>query len=285
MLIDAGLVLEGGGTRCVFTAGLLDYFMEQELYIKHVYGVSASAYAAMNYLAKQRGRTKACNIDYIGKKKLFTWKSFFTTGSIMNSRLLFDIQPNQEIPFDYETFLNSHQSLTMSVSDLHTGKAVYFNKYKDGKHLMEICKNSNSFPVITPVQYINGTPVLDGGMADAIPIHKAFSDGVKRCIVVLTKPRGYRKKLKKSKLISFLYRNYPKFVDVVNKRPKMYNDTLDYIEQLEKQGDLFVIYPQVEPVRLVDRKQKKLLNFYHHGYEYGKEIYPQLLNFLQQRDQ
>ena len=280
MLIDAGLVLEGGGTRCVFTAGLLDFFMEQDLYIKHVYGVSASAYAAMNYLAKQRGRTKACNIDYINIEPLFTFRSLFTTGSVLKTDLLFDIQPNREIPFDYDTFLTSSQSLTMSVSDLQTGEPLYFNEYKDGNHLMQICKTSNSFPLITPIQYLNGTPALDGGMADAIPIQKALGDGVRKCVVILTKPKGFRKKLKKDRIISFFYRKYPNFVNVVNKRPQLYNDTLDYIEKLEEEGKIFVIYPQIEPVKLVDRKQAKLLSFYQHGYEHGAAIFPCLIDYL-----
>lgn len=280
MLIDAGLILEGGGTRCVFTAGLLDYFMEQDLYIKHVYGVSASAYAAMNYLAKQRGRTKACNIDYINIEPIFTFRSLFTTGSAFKSDLLFDIQPNKEVPFDYNTFLTSSQSLTMSVSDLQTGQPLYFNEYKDGNQLMQICKTSNSFPVISPIQYLNGTPVLDGGMTDAIPIQKALLDGVNKCIVILTNPKGFRKKIKKNRVVSFVYRKYPNFVNVVNKRPKKYNDTLDYIEKLEKEGKIFAIYPQIEPVKLVDRKQERLLAFYQHGYEYGSVIFSQLIEYL-----
>ncbi len=280
MLIDAGLILEGGGTRCAYTVGILDFLMENDFYFKHVYSVSASAYAAINYIAKQKGRAKECSIDYMAKENIFTWRSLLTTGSVYNTGLLFDRLPNKEVPFDFDSFFNSDMNLTMSVTDMKTGEPVYYNEFGDNKRLMDICCASNSFPVITHIQYIDGRPVLDGGMADAIPIHKALADGIEKCIVVLTQPKGFRKKVKKNRIIMARYFRYGKFVEMVNKRPEFYNSTLDYIEELDKDGKIMSFYPEIDPPPLICRKTDVLNAFYRHGYEHIKQKFPEIKRYL-----
>lgn len=280
MLLDAGLVLEGGGTRCVFTAGILDYFMEKDVYFKHVYALSASAYVGLNYISKQPHRTKDTMIDKVSSR-MFSWRSLFTTGDIYNTKMLFDDLPNgTEMPFDYDTFFNSESKLTMSVTSLLTGKQVYMDRFDGPADLMAKCRASNCFPMLTKIQYIDGEPVLDGGMADPIPINKAIEDGVKKNVVLLTQMHGFRKKIAKSRLISMRYHKYPEFVKIVNARPAMYNEELENIDRLAQNGDILAFYPSQQPPALITRKKALLQSFYDHGYEYAKQILPEIIAFV-----
>lgn len=281
MIIDAGLVLEGGGVRCVFTAGILDYFMEKDIYFKDVYALSASAYVALNYISKQPGRTKKTIVDKISSE-MFSWKSLFTTGSIYNTQLLFDTLPNgDEMPFDYDTFFNSEQNFTFSVTSMRTGKQVYYNSFSDRQDLMHKCLASNSFPVMSKIQYIDGEPFLDGGMADAIPIRKAQEDGIKKNVIILTQPKGYRKKIKKhARLVEMRYWKYKNFIKTVNERPQAYNAELAYIDELAERGEVLPFYPSIEPPRLITRKKDVLQAFYDHGYAYAKEILEKIKDYI-----
>lgn len=281
MVIDAGLILEGGGTRCVFTAGILDYFMEQGVYFKNVYALSASAYVALNYLSKQPGRTKKTIIDKVSSE-MFSWRSLFRTGSIYNTELLFDTLPNgTEMPFDYDTFFKSEQKITFSVTAVKTGKPIYFSEFKDGQDLMDRCHASNAFPVLSRICYVDGEPVLDGGMADAIPVRKALSDGSKKNIVILTQPHGFRKKLKKHDfMVEVGYAKYPNFVKMVLNRPERYNSELCYIDELAEKGEILAYYPEMVPPGLITRKKDLLNTFYKHGYERAKEMLPQILEYV-----
>lgn len=285
MLIDASLVLEGGGARCVFTAGMLDHYMEKDIYFKNVYSVSASAYIALNYISRQKGRTKQCNIDYMKKERMIALKSLLSTGNLLNIKLLFDKLPNREIKFDYDTFFSSPQKLIMSVTDIVTGEAVYFDHYDNRRQLMEICCNSNRFPVISKIGMMNGIPVLDGGMADAIPVRKALADcaadGGRKCVVILTKTKGYRKELKKNRMLATIYRHYPNFVRVVGNRPEQYNDTLELIDRLASKGEIAAYYPQENPPSIINCNIKRLTSFYEHGYRYARETLPEMLRYLE----
>lgn len=280
MLLDAGLVLEGGGTRCVFTAGILDYFMEQDVYFKKVYALSASAYVGLNYISKQPLRTKITMIDKISSK-MFSWRSLFRTGDIYNTKLLFDDLPNgTEMPFDYDAFFNSESKLTMSVTSLLTGKQVYMDHFDGPKDLMAKCRASNCFPILTKIQYIDGEPVLDGGMADPIPLNKAIEDGVKKNVVILTQMKGFRKKIEKNHLIAMRYHKYPEFVRTVNERPAQYNSELEHIDKLASDGEILAFYPSQQPPALITRKKPILQAFYDHGYAYAREILPKIKEYL-----
>lgn len=280
MVIDAGLVLEGGGTRCVFTAGILDYLMEKDIYFKHVYSLSAGAYIAMNYLSGQKYRTRDLLLNRIGSE-MFSWTSLFTTGCIYNTKLLFDELPhNSENPFDFEAFFNSGMDLTMSFIEMKTGKARYVNSYTDSDDLLNKCFISNCFPCVTRIQYFEGEPMLDGGMADALPIRKALEDGNEKCVMVLTQPYGFRKKLKPSILMNIRYFRYRNFIRTVNKRPAQYNESLEYIDGLAKEGRILAFYPQQDPPPLITRKKELVRSFYEHGYEYAKQIYPEIMKYL-----
>ena len=284
MLIDGGLVLEGGGTRCLFSAGILDRLIENKIYFKHVYAVSAGAYIAISYITKQKGWAKGSLLETVKTSKLFSWWHFFTKGSVINIKLMFDKIPNEMLPLDYDEFFNAEQDLTMCLTDLRTGEPVYINKYEDKKYLMDMCCASNSFPVISKTRFVDGRPMTDGGMADAIPIKKAVSDGVDKFLVLLTQQSRYRKKLKTSKLITTRYFWHKNFVKTIRERPYKYNADLDYVEELVNKKQAIAFYPEISLPKLITRDEKRLRELYDHGYETGIEVVKKVKEFFGIKD-
>ena len=280
MLIDGGLVLEGGGTRCLFSAGILDRLLENKIYFKHVYSVSAGAYIGISYISKQPGWARKSLLETVKTKKLFSWSNFFLRGSVINIKLMFDKIPNELLPIDYDAFFNSGQTLTMCLTDLKTGEPVYINEYPDKKYLMDMCCASNSFPVISRTKFVDGRPMTDGGMADAIPIRKAFSDGVRKSLIILTQQSRYRKELKTSKLITTRYFWHKNFVKTIKERPYKYNSDLDYVEELVHQDQAIAFYPEITLPKLITRNPEKLRELYDHGYEMGLEVVEKVKEFF-----
>ena len=282
MLKSRGLVLEGGAFRSVFSAGVLDFFLEQDFHFPNIVTLSAGAYAALNYVSRQPRRLIDTNIEPLKKKRYLGLGIFIRTGSLFDMDFLFNRMPNELVPFDYETFFASEQRLVMHATNCRTGKAVYYDDYRDDKRLMDICRASNSMPFITPVIEIDGEPMLDGGMYDAIPVEKALADGCEKIVVVFTRTKEYRKKSRwfYNFMISLVYRRYPEFVKVVRQRPARYNETLALIDELEAQGKAYIIRPGQRPVHNHESNPDKLLKFYQHGYQTAQEKFQEIKDFL-----
>lgn len=278
----AGLILEGGGTRGVFTAGVLDYFMERELYLPYVIGVSAGACNAVNYVAHQPERTKKCTIDYLAAGSYVGVKYLIRNHSLFNMDLIFDAFPNAIFPFDYDTFFQSDQTCILTATNCQTGRAAYLQEKESRERLMQICRASASLPIVSPMVSVDGTPMLDGGVADSIPIKKALKDGVKRNVIVLTREKGYRKRPagKSLRLAKIMYKKYPYLIRGIRNRAYEYNRTMELVEDLERRGHVFVIRPQVPVVKNTEDDRLVLTAFYRHGYEYAQEIFPRLQEFL-----
>ena len=189
MILDShtGLVLEGGGMRGVFTAGALDFLMDKKIYFPYTIGVSAGACNGLSYASRQRGRAKACNIDLLDKYHYIGFRYFFTKRSIMDFDLIFDDFPTRIIPYDYDTYFASPERFVMVTSNCRTGEANYFEEKHDPVRLLNICRASCSLPFVCPITHVDGVPMLDGGICDAIPIRKAIADGFDRNVVVLTR--------------------------------------------------------------------------------------------------
>lgn len=281
----ATLVLEGGATRGVFTSGVLDYLMEQEFYTSHVIGVSAGACNAVDYVSRQPGRTRDCMIPtdknlsyYYGMRK------FIKEKSLMNMDMIFDIYPKQIYPFDFATYFRSEMNCELVTTNCVTGKAEYMDEAQDPDRLMKICRASSSMPLLCPIVNIDGIPYLDGGLADSIPIRRAMDIGNEKIIVVLTRNRGYRKKAV-SKAVEQMYRrayrSYPNLLRTLLRRAPYYNRTLNELENLEREGKIFVIRPQVKPVSRLERSQEHLMAFYHHGYDLMEREYDRLMEYLE----
>lgn len=277
-----GLVLEGGATRGVFTSGVLDYLMERGLYLPYVAGVSAGACNAVDYVSRQIGRTRDCMIQKEKEYKYISLKHTLKTRHLFNMDMVFDRYPNEIYPFDYETYFHSPLRCEMVVTNCLTGRAEYLDERTDKKRLMDICRASSSVPVATPMVRVDGTPYMDGGIADSIPIIRSLKLGNKKNVLVLTREAGYRKRpLKKSRALYMAkYKEYPNFVKAILRRSYIYNKTLSYIEKWEAQGKVFVIRPRMKTVSRTEQNQEALTAFYQHGYDLMEESYEKLLEYL-----
>ena len=276
----AGIVLEGGGSRGVFTAGILDYFMEQNFYFPYVSGVSAGACNAANYVAKQPYRTRKCMIDYLYENSIYSIKNIVKKKVLIDMDLLFNKIPNDLIPYDYDTFFASDTRCIMVATNCETGKADYFEEKKDKDRLMEICKASSSLPYISNIVRVDNKPYLDGGLADSVPVVKALRDGINRPVLILTRNKGYRKKENESIDVSKLvYRDYPNLCETIYKRSARYNRVMDYIDKLEADRHVIVIRPEITEIDRAEQDTEKLTEFYHHGYEMGKKYFETIKEF------
>ena len=280
---QAGMILEGGGTRGVFTAGVLDYIMEQELYLPYVIGVSAGACNAVNYVSHQLGRMKTCTIDFLEAGSYVGIKYLLKNHSLFNMDLIFDVFPNKIIPFDYDTFFSSKQTCILTATNCFTGRPAYLTENCGNRiRLMNACRASSSLPIVSPMVEVDGIPMLDGGVADSVPIRKALHDGVKKNVVILTRQAGYRKPpaRKSYRMAKIMYQKYPYLVRAIKNRAYYYNRTMELLDDLEKRGRILVLRPQVPVVRNTEDDVAVLTAFYNHGYEYAKDMFSRTIRYL-----
>ena len=282
-MIEAGLVVEGGGMRGVYTAGVLDYFMEKNLYFDDCYGVSAGACHISSYVSKQIGRSIKVTLDYINDKRYCSVNSLIKTGDMFGVEMLYDLIPNKLELYDYDTFNKFKGNFYSVVTNCKTGKAEYI-KIKDMKKDIIAVRASSSLPLLSRIVEINGKEYLDGGITDSIPIKKSIKDGHKKNVVILTRDKTYRKS--KPKFLSFFklkYKKYPNLVKAIENRYKMYNETLDFIEEEKAKNKVFIIQPKL-PVKIsrIEKDKDKLKALYNQGYEDAKEIYEDSMKFLEE---
>ena len=283
-MIEAGLVVEGGGMRGVYTAGVLDYFMEKNLYFDDCYGVSAGACHISSYVSKQIGRSMKVTLDYINDKRYCSINSLIKTGDMFGVEMLYDLIPNKLELYDYDTFNKFKGNFYSVVTNCKTGKAEYI-KIKDMKKDIIAVRASSSLPLLSRVVEINGEKYLDGGITDSIPIKKSIEDNHRKNVVILTRDKTYRKKKSSfSPIFKLKYRKYPNLVNAIENRYKMYNNTLDFIEEKVKTGEVFVIQPK-EPVHIsrVEKDKTKLKELYDKGYNDAKECYEDLIKFIKEK--
>jgi len=283
---DLGLVLEGGGMRGLYTTGVLDYFMEQDFYVPYAIGVSAGACHASSYFSKQLQRSKRVNIDYINDSRYLSYKNLFKGQSLFGMDFMFETIPKQLEPFDFETFFSYEGSYIVGTTDCQTGEARYFDRSdcEDKDDILQLVRASSSLPFISPIVEFKGYELLDGGLVDPIPIKKSIADGNQKNIVILTRAPGYRKTPFKGKwLAKLFYRNHPQVVEALLKRYQVYNQTLEYIKELEAAGDVFLIQPDDSlDVDRIERDQDKLEDLYWQGHQTMQEEFDNLLQWLKE---
>ena len=270
---NTALILEGGGLRGVFTCGVLDCFMDKGIRFPFTVGVSAGACNGLSYMSGQRGRAKSSNIDLMDKHHYVGFKYLLTQGCIMDYKLLFEDFPEKIIPYDYEAYFANTDRFVMVTTNCLTGKAEYLEEKSDSKRVMDIVRASSSLPYVTKITYVDGVPMLDGGIADSIPVEYARSQGYERMVVILTRNKGYRKNEKQLPVPKFIYRKYPELRKTLASRNAQYNRTMEMIERLEEEGRMTVIRP-VHPIE-VDRMEKdtdKLRSLYQEGYELAESF-------------
>ena len=269
----SGLVLEGGGMRGVFTCGVLDNFMDRGIRFPYTIGVSAGACNGLSYMSEQRGRAKYSNIDLLREYHYIGLKQLLLKGNLIDFDLLFYPFPEKIIPYDYERLAACKEHFEMVTTDCRTGKACYFEEKHDPERVIDLVKASSSLPFVSPISYVDGRPMLDGGITDSIPLLRAQELGYDNNIVVLTRNRGYRKPDKPTPVPPFIYRKYPELRRAIHSRNKMYNEQISTIEQLEESGKLTVLRPQ-RPIEVgrMERDYRKLVSLYEEGYECASQI-------------
>ena len=212
-MVKATMVLEGGANRGVFSSGALDYLMERGFYTSHVIGVSAGSCNGVDYVSRQPGRTRDCMIHRGRKNSYYSGPvKFIREKSLLDMDMIFDKYPNEVYPFDYETYFASEMTCEIVVTNCETGQAEYMTEREDKERLMKICRASSSMPLVSPMVEIDGTPYLDGGIADSVPIRRAAELGNRKIILFLTRNPGYRKKNTSkgtAKIYRRVYRQYP----------------------------------------------------------------------------
>lgn len=282
MLDKIGLVLEGGGMRGVYTAGILEFFLEQELFFPYVIGVSAGACNAASYLSKQKGRNKTVTIGFASDPRYISWRNYFKNRQFFGMDFIFDEIPKKHIPYDFDMFYQNPAEFVVGTTDCLTGEPIYFNKQDYGEDLLTVLRASSSLPFIAPEIRFKEKILLDGGISDPIPIKKAQQDGYSKNIVVLTRNSGYEKK--PSKFHFLVNRRYPEYKGLqqsLQNRFNIYNETLAYIEEEEEKGNVLVIRPS-EPLKVgrMERNPQKLEELYNRGYEDAKRCLSALKQFV-----
>lgn len=278
-----GLVLEGGGMRGLFTAGVIDVMMEQGLTFDGLVGVSAGACFGYNYKSCQPGRVLRYNLAYCKDPRYCSIRSLIKTGNLFGTDFCYYELPDKLDLFDAETFESNPMEFHLVCTDIDTGKPVYHqcvSTRKSGE--MEWIRASSSLPFVAQIVEIDGMKLMDGGISDSIPVRYAERLGYTRNVVVLTQPEGYVKSpASLMGLLRLKYRKYPKFIEAMARRHEMYNETVAYIKAQEKAGHVFVIRPQTAlPVGRIEHDPDKLKLAYQMGRDAAMTVLESLKNFV-----
>lgn len=276
-----GLILEGGGMRGIYTAGVLDFFIEKNIEVDITIGVSAGSCHASSYLSKQYKRAYNATVDYINDKRYLSFSNLIKTGSIFGMDFMFNKIPNELNIYDYDTFAKSKSKFVVVATNCETGSPEYF-ELKDLKKEIIYMQASCSIPMFANIVEIDDFKLVDGGVSDSIPIEYSLNQGYKKNIVVLTRDITYKKsKQKFLPIVNKRYKKYPNLVKAIENRHLNYNKSLNLVNQLEKDGDVLVIRPK-KPVNVsqIEKNAKKLTTLYEEGYDDAKELYDKILYFI-----
>ena len=277
------LVLEGGGLRGIYTAGVLDEMFKDKIKIDAIIGVSMGALIGINYKSKQPERAIRYNLRYCNDKRYMGFRSFLKTGNIANKEFAYYKIPNELDKFDYDTYKKTKMKMYVTVTNLETGEAEYI-EVDDAKEGIEYFRATSSIPGVSKIVEIDGKKYLDGGIADSIPVKKALDLGYDRVIVVLTRPIEYRKKETEMKWLQSRYKKYPKFMKTISKRNKSYNEKVEKIIKLEKEGKVFCIRPSKRVnIKRIEKNERIILEQYNLGKRDYLDSKEELLKFVKRK--
>ena len=281
--MKTGLVLEGGGMRGLFTAGILDVLMENNVTFDGVVGVSAGATFGCNFISHQIGRTLRYNMSQRKNPKYMGIRSLIKTGDYVGGEYAYHVLPTKLDVFDFEAFEKNPTEFHVVTTNVRTGEAIYHRIDKVDYTGMEWIRASASMPIISRPVAIGDYEMLDGGIADSIPLRYFESEGFKRNIVILTQPKGFRKKLTKlMPVFKATMRKYPAIIEGMSKRHLMYNRELDYITQQQMAGKCLVICPSdTLPIGRTSLNAKKMQHVYDMGRKAGEENLETIKRFIE----
>ncbi|WGE35977.1 patatin-like phospholipase family protein [Actinobacillus genomosp. 1] len=278
-----GLVLEGGAMRGMFTAGVLDVFLDENIHIDGAVTVSAGALFGINYPAKQRGRVLRYNLNYLNDRRYMGLHSLLTTGNIVNRDFAFYELPFTLDPFDQETFSKAQFDFWVTLTNIESGAAEYV-KITDAFAQMEVLRATSAMPLVSKIVEIDGKKYLDGGIADSIPLRKCIDLGYDKIIVVLTRPLDYRKKPSSTALFKWFYRKYPKLIERWQNRYAEYNQSVEQVIKLQEQQKIFVIRPsQTLAISRLEKDPNKVKAMYELGVHDAKQLISALKDFLSEK--
>ena len=282
-MTEGALVLEGGSLRGVFTAGVLDVFMEKGLELSYVNGVSAGAMCAMSYTSKQIGRTIQVDLNYVNDKRFLSFRNMVKDRSIFNFDFLFGELSEKLVPFDFDAFYNSPQRFEAVATRCRTGKPEYFEKGVCSD-IIEGVKASSSLPILSRMIDVDGKKYLEGGCSMPVAYQRAMELGYEKVIVVLTREKGYRKK-PVDKWTKRAYERYfgpiPRFIRTLEEVPDRYNRMQEEMEQLEKEGKIYIIRPQSKvTVSRTEQDKRKLTELYEEGRRLAEAQMEDILGYL-----
>lgn len=280
--MKTGLILEGGAMRGMFSAGVTDVMMENGINFDGAIGVSAGAAFGCNYKSGQTGRAIRYNMKYCNDPRFSGMSSLIKTGNIFNTDFAYGELPLNLDPFDFEAYENNPMSFYVVCTDVETGEPVY-HEYRGFKDCgFDWIRASASMPVVSRIVEIKGRKLLDGGIADSVPVKYFQSIGYDKNVVVLTQPSTYiKKKNSLMPVIRLMYRKYPELVRSMANRHIVYNNTLKYIEKQEREGKLFVIRPESAlNIRRIEKNPEKLKKIYEIGRNTAASLLPSLKEYL-----
>lgn len=278
-----GLVLEGGGQRGIYTAGVLDVLMENNIYVDGVIGVSAGAIRASSYVTKQIGREYRYTMDYCKDKRYMSIYSLIKTGDIVGKEFCYSTIPKELNKFDYEGFRKSDIDYYVTCSNLETGEAEYIKCTDlDNERDSDYLRASASLPLVSTIVEVDGKKLLDGATCDSIPVIAFRKMGYLKNIVVLTRPKGYKKsKEKMMSIIKKKYKKYPRYIKRCEERHEMYNKTLKDIKKLEDKKEAIVIAPSKNiKISRMEKNTKKLQELYELGRKDALDNLEKILKFI-----
>ena len=265
--MKTGLIMEGGAMRGMFTAGVLDVLMENGLVTDGAIGVSAGAVFGCNYKSHQIGRVIRYNTEYCNDKRYASFKNLVKTGNLYSEQFCYHEVPEKLDPFDEAAFAASPMDFFVVCTDVKTGEPIYHKCRKGDAEDVLWMEASASMPLAAKIVKIGHYGLLDGGVADSIPVRFFESIGYKRNLIILTQPKGYiKKKNKFLPAIRARYFRYPAFVEAVADRHERYNETLSYISMLEQAGKDYVIRPPIPlEIGAMERDSAQLRRVYETG--------------------
>lgn len=278
------LILEGGALRGVYTSGVLDAMMEQGIYVPNVVGVSAGSLNALSYLSRQPGRSMEINRKYLNDPRYMGPSHLLKSFSFFNFDFIFNEVFHELLPFDYKTFYESEQNMWAVATDCRTGKALFYHDKEMGEEFLTACRASSSMPLLCSMVKVGNDVCLDGGIACCVPLPEELPFESGKTVVVLTRQKGFRKKDQGHAVDTLYhrrYKNHPKLMEACCNQAEDYNRRIEIIEELERQGKIFVIRPQTPvTVTRTERDMNKLQALYQQGYDETMACMEQLKEYL-----
>lgn len=280
-----GLVLEGGAFRGLFTSGIIDVMMAHDVWPDGLIGVSAGAAFGCNYKSRQAGRAIRYNKAYAHDPRYSGIRSLLTTGDYFNAQFAYHTMPRQLDVFDNEAFNANPMQFYAVCTDVVTGKAVYKHLEQASDTTYDWIRASASMPLVSRVIDLEGHKLLDGGVADSIPLAYFESIGYDRNVVILTQPEGYLKEHNKlMPLLRLSLRKYPKMIEALDQRHLMYNRQLDYVSEAEREGRCLVIRPKESlPIGHISHNPDEMQRVYDMGREEGERRIADIIRFYNEQ--